>query len=248
MTVQNNTVQELHYAFPSVSYNELLTGIGEVVPLGNGLRLFFAVGRPDDLYFRPDGNNARTRACPYEPNMPHQRGTFPERLQTRLPNDFQVQSSIQIPWVTQLVDTDDRGWDGTRFNGQPGTDFLLWNSSEAGSNVANWARMFYVRVTVVNQLNQRVAVAFVGNPLARTATRTVIRDVGQVPPGTVDIPPASEGSATTPRSGTVIWKHQLQPAGQTGDRVTKRFRYTPTAGGGAILNLWIVPWCGTTGV
>jgi len=69
--------------------------------------------------------------------------------------------------------------------------------------------------------------------------QTAVRDVGAEATRLV---PAS-GLVNTPNTGTVLAKHTIAPNGT----LTKRFRYTNGGGGGAVLNIWIVPYCGVLG-
>ena len=203
----------------------VISAVGELSREREGVAVYAVVGEPPpDAYW----DDTHTLECA---TATHQRGTSEGRLVTRI-GSAAIARPEEAPAHVQLVNSADQGWDAI--------DYTLWSEAVGGTNRGNWGRMHYVRFTLSNATGLPLNVAFVAHPPGPTfPVQTAVRDVGAA--RTLPVP--QERFVNTPDRGTVLAKHTIGP----GANLTKRFRYTSAGGSGAVMNIWVVPYCGAVG-
>ncbi len=231
------------YSFPSVPNNETLSAIAELKTSDSDIYVYVVVGNPlSSSYYKNDSQTAATDS--------HIRGTFPQRLITRIQDTpaYSISTGEETPGRFLLVTNSfeespaDTDWSGS--------DYTLWAKSIPNlTDGGNYGRMFYERVAISNSANYDLQAAFVANPRTPTsAFRGAVRDVGAS--ATWLVPNPDWGNGTVPEYsgnvGTVIWKGVIPPAGEIPlNPFKKRFYYTPAGGSSAKLSLWIIPYSGS---
>ncbi len=238
-----NPVVTTIYSFPSVPNNETISAIAELKTSDSDIHVYVVTGKPlSSSYYKNDSQTADTDS--------HIRGTFPQRLITRIQDTpaYSISTGEETPGRFLLVTNSleetpaDTDWSGT--------DYTLWTKSIPNlTDGGNYGRMFYERVAISNSANYDLQAAFVANPRAPTsAFRGAVRDVGASATWLVPNPDWGNGSVPehSGNVGTVIWKGVIPPAGKIPlNPFKKRFYYTPAGGSSAKLSLWVIPYSGS---
>jgi hypothetical protein len=212
----------------SVTFQNLKTNSCqcEMMALDPGVHIYVVLNEPPASCYQDD-----TQTCAR--NL-HARGTFDDRVCSRIEQNYVINSGLETPGVFRMVTTaaeelpNDTNW--------AGQDRTLWSGAVADNNVA-YSRLFYSRVTVSNTSGSTKSFAIVATPRTpSSACFTYIRDVG----GNVTRRVPTTGSVATgdTTKGTVIWKGTV--AG--GATLSKRMRYFPTASSSTKLSLWVIPY------
>lgn len=164
----------------------------------------------------------------------HSRGTFSDRVCSRIHNPYVINTTTETPFVFR--DLTISGEESVPDVNWTGTDYCLWAGGSSDSNVG-YGRLFYNRVSVQNTSSSTKNFAIVATP--RTPSSNFfgyVRDVGANL--SVRVPATGSVATGVTTSGTVVWKGTVS-AGAT---VHKRIRYSPTGSSSGKLSFWVIEY------